>query len=101
MDPGKIAVLAGLITSVLAISFYALSLRGNKRLLWAARGAYLLTGAAVFAAAGRLMWLVVNQQFVYKYVYQFTSPDLKFPFTYAATWAGQEGSFLLWSFWTV
>jgi len=46
------------------------------------------------------MWLCVRHQFQYKYVFEYVSRDLGFPFVYAATWAGQEGSFLLWAFWT-
>src|SRR5690242_11182753 len=99
MDIGKIGVLTGLIASVVAIILYALSLRGNRKTLLAARGAYAVTAGCAVFCFGRLMWLVVHHRFAYKYVYHYSSPDLgsghtaldRF-FLYAATWAGQEGS---------
>lgn len=100
MDIGKIGVLAGLVASALAIILYALALRGNRKTLWAARAAYSVAAASAVFCFGRLMWLCVQHQFQYKYVFEYVSNDLGFPFVYAATWAGQEGSFLLWAFWT-
>lgn len=100
MDIGRIGVFIGLGASTLAVLLYALSLRGRRKVLWAARIAFALTAASVVFCFGRLMWLVVNHKFQYEYVFNYSSADLSFPWNYAATWAGQEGSFLLWMFWT-
>src|SRR5258708_7270585 len=100
MDIGKIIVLLGLAAAIASIVLYLISLRGNRKVLWAARAAYALTAFCVIFCFGRVMWLVYHQQYQYKYVFEYSSPDLRFPWTIAATWAGQEGSFLLWAFWT-
>lgn len=100
MEIGRIGVWTGLAASIAAVALYVISLRGNRKVLLAARVAYGLTAFCVFFSFGRLMWLVVHKQFQYKYVFEYVSADLKPPFLYAATWAGQEGSFLLWAFWT-
>jgi len=100
MDIGKIGVLVGLGASVLSVALYALSLRGSRKTLWAARAFFALSAASIFFCFGRLMWLVVNHKFEYEYVFSYSSADLSFPWNYAATWAGQQGSFLLWAFWT-
>lgn len=100
MDTGHLLVYFGLGTTLLSILFYALSLRGSRRMLLAARGAFALASIATVASFGRLMYLCANHQFQFQYVFDYTSPDLGWPFVYAATWAGQEGSFLLWAFWT-
>src|SRR5215831_823426 len=100
MDIGKIGVLFGLICSISAVVLYALSLRGNRKFLLAARSAFALTAVSAVFAFGRLMWLVYHQQFIYKYVFEYSDKTLKFPWNIAASWAGQEGSFMLWAFWT-
>src|SRR5438067_6237504 len=100
MDIGKVGVLIGLGASIAAIALYVLSLRGNRRILWAARSAFALTALSVFFCFGRLMFLVSHHRFEFDYVFRYSSADLGFPWKYAATWAGQEGSFLLWAFWT-
>ena len=107
MEPGRIAIVAGLGASALTVILYALSLRGSRKLLIAARFAFALTVACVVFCFGRMMWLVVNHAFQHEYVFEYSSADLgksggfaRF-FLYAATWAGQEGSFLLWVLCTV
>ncbi len=100
MDIGKIGVLAGLICSISAVVLYALSLRGNRKVLLAARSALALVAMSAVFTFARLMWIVYHQQFQYKYVYEYSDTTLKLPWNIAASWAGQEGSFVLWAFWT-
>ncbi len=100
MDFGRISVFAGLIASLSAVVLYTLAIRGNRGLLLAARSAFAVTVLSVFACFGRLMFLVSQHKFQFDYVFRYSSADLGFPWKYAATWAGQEGSFLLWAFWT-
>ncbi|MGQ9843302.1 MAG: cytochrome c biogenesis protein CcsA [Spirochaetota bacterium] len=40
----------------------------------------------------------VSNSFQFSYVYHYSSLDLPFMYRIAAVWAGQEGSFLLWTF---
>ncbi len=100
MEIGRIGILAGLGTSTLATLLYLAALRGNRKTLQAARAVYALAATCIIFSFGRLMWLVVHHQFQFQYVFDYSSEDLGPPFLYAATWAGQEGSFLLWTFWT-
>src|SRR5689334_22197887 len=100
MDIGKIGVLVGLIGSILAVVLYALSLRGNRKVLLAARSAFAMTVFSAVFTFARLMWIVYHRQFQYKYVFEYSDVTLHFPWNIAASWAGQEGSFVLWAFWT-
>lgn len=100
METGKLLILLGMIASVLSIGLYAAALRSAPRWLWPARTALAVAAFASVAAFGRLMWLVVHHQFQFQYVMAYSSTELHAPFNYAATWAGQEGSFLLWTVWT-
>ncbi len=60
------------------------------------RGAWFAMTAASTFAFGLLVYLFAAHQYQYAYVYQNSGNDLPTYFTIAATWAGQEGSFLLW-----
>ena len=103
MDIGVYAVRFGFVASLTSVVLYALSLR-DRRLLRFARLSYAVTAMTVVFCFGRLMFIVSNSvdtgKFAFEYPYKYASPDLESPWKYAATWAGQEGSFLLWALWT-
>lgn len=68
-----------------------------KRIGRAAWGAMV---GCVLAAGAILFYLIVTHQFQYAYVFQYSSRDLPTHYLFSAFWAGQEGSFLLWIFYT-
>jgi len=47
-------------------------------------------------AAIQLMRLILNHEFIFKYVAEYSSSDLPLLYLISSFWAGQEGSFLLW-----
>src|SRR6266849_4904523 len=100
MELGRLGVFIGLTGALSTIPLYLLSLRGNRSVLRFARFGLGLTAASALFCFFRLMWLVTHKQYQYDYVFSYVSPELQYPFLAAATWAGQEGSFLLWSVWT-
>ena len=55
---------------------------------------------SVFAAAGTLGTLLVTHRFDVQYVYQHSARAMAPLYWFPSFWAGQEGSFLLWAFWT-
>jgi len=107
MTPGTIgstAVFVGLSASLLVIIAYtvALWLRSSET-LWRsiARAFYALTCVSVLTALGALAYIVYHRLYQYDYAVQHTGNDLhNHWFRLAATWSGQEGSFLLWACWT-
>jgi cytochrome c-type biogenesis protein CcmF len=56
--------------------------------------------AALLVASGVLYYLLMTSAYQYAYVYQYTSNDLPLIYTFSSFWAGQEGSFLLWTLMT-
>lgn len=100
MDIGKIGILAGLTASFISIPLYILSMRKRKPLIAFARICFAISFFMAGFAFFRLMWLIANHQYQYRYVFDYSSSNLEAPFIYAATWAGQQGSFLLWLVWT-
>ena len=61
-----------------------------------ARTAWNVSFATLGAASAVLLYLIFTRQFQYNYVYSYTALDLNVFYTFAAFWAGQEGSFLFW-----
>jgi len=101
---GAIAVWTGLIGSILTIVAYVAILcspDSERRMRLIARGLYALSAAGVLTAFSTLVWIVYNRQYQYAYAFEHTGNDVtNLWYRCAATWSGQEGSFLLWAVWT-
>ena len=93
----KVAFVSCLVT-VLAYARHHLA--GTPRSLAVGRGAYLLTILSVLGSAATLLYLILNHQFQYTYVWSYSSRDLPTPLLVSTFYAGQEGSFMLWTFFT-
>ncbi|TVR80978.1 MAG: cytochrome C biogenesis protein [Chitinophagaceae bacterium] len=68
---------------------------------WLGRIGFGLHGIGVFGIVGVLFYLINNHHFEYIYVWKHSSLELPKQYLLACFWEGQEGSFLLWSFWHV
>jgi cytochrome c-type biogenesis protein CcmF len=94
------ALLSGaFIVSILALITYAVASNSENRrvqrlshLLWGVKGLFIL-GSSV-----ALIWLIMTHQFQYYYVWNYTSLDLETQYLFSAFYGGQEGSFMLWTF---
>lgn len=66
--------------------------------VWLRTGRLAWTSGFVLSVAtfGLLIALVVTHQFEFAYVFDNSSRDLPLHFLISASWAGQEGSFLIW-----
>ena len=65
-----------------------------------ARIGFVLHAFSVVAIIFILFFLILNHRFEYKYVWQHSSRSLPVYYMISCFWEGQEGSFLLWQFWT-
>src|SRR5258708_1673242 len=64
-----------------------------------ARTAFLIEVFSVLAIFSILFYIIYNHFFEYHYAWKHSSLSLEFKYLLACFWEGQEGSFLLWSFW--
>ncbi len=71
---------------------------GWKRL---GRIGFMLHSLGVLGIIGTLFYILLSHRFEYHYAWQHSSRDLPSQYVFAAFWEGQEGSFLLWTFWHV
>jgi cytochrome c-type biogenesis protein CcmF len=99
-DLGNAFVVLSFCTALLSfISFY-LSYK-DKSYLKLARISFNLHGFSVIGIAGTLFFMLFNHFFEYQYVYQHSNKAMDMKFIASCFWEGQEGSFLLWTFWNV
>lgn len=57
---------------------------------------YQLTVIFAVIAGAFFLYVILTDQFQYKYIWSYSSSNLPFFYKVAVFWAGQEGSFLLW-----
>ena len=115
MDIGAFAIVAGFIATIVSLFGYYLTARNENNLdknknggkdqrpgffLELGRLSFYVMTASVLVASIYLYYLILTHQFQIKYVYQYKSKDLSLGLLISTFWAGQEGSFLLWTFLT-
>lgn len=101
---GHLFIILSLIASAVATVsyFFATSSRSEidagywKKL---ARYAFIIETISIVAVFSILFYIISNHLFEYKYAWQHSSRSLEPKYLLACFWEGQEGSFLLWSFW--
>ncbi len=86
-----------------AFSFYRASKNEKQKLEWLplARGAFYIHGLAVIGIIACMFYMIYGHYFEYQYVWQHSSLDLPTHYMISCFWEGQEGSFLLWTFWNI
>jgi cytochrome c-type biogenesis protein CcmF len=105
--PGKFGhffIVLSLVASLIAAFSYfraARSINQQDAAYWKklARTAFLIEAVSVIAIFSILFYIIHNHYFEYKYAWQHSSLSLEFKYLLACFWEGQEGSFMLWSFW--
>ena len=63
------------------------------------RGSFILHSAAVVGIFAALFYIIENHLFEYHYAWEHSSRDLQAKYLLSCFWEGQEGSFMLWTFW--
>ena len=97
--PGAVALWSALLFSLASVWGYTLVLRGDATSLPFARRAYDFFALAILLTAVVLAMVLLMRDFRIEYVYQYSGLDLPAHYQFAAFWAGQKGSFLIWLFW--
>ncbi|MDI1356507.1 MAG: cytochrome c biogenesis protein CcsA [bacterium] len=93
-------VVLALIAALLSCVTYFLSVSDGSYLKLA-RFSFNLHSFSVFGKAGTLFYMLFNHYFEYQYVWQHSNTDMNMKYIMSCFWEGQEGSFLLWTFWNV
>jgi cytochrome c-type biogenesis protein CcmF len=69
--------------------------------LWKKMGrlGFSLHGLSVLGIVATLFVMLFNHYFEYQYVWQHSNTEMPMQYILSCFWEGQEGSFLLWTFW--
>lgn len=105
--PGQIgqffAILSLVASLVATIAFFKANREQvfEQRASWLkiARISFLLETISVIAMFITLYYIISHHLFEYKYAWQHSDRSLQIEYLLACFWEGQEGSFMLWSFW--
>ncbi len=92
----RTVVIAGFIASVVSLLAYARAI-AQPRVLGLARTGFHISSTSVFIASAALLVLILKHQFQFHYVWAYSGTDLSTGLLMSTFYAGQEGSFLLWT----
>ncbi len=91
--------LVPLLAAVASIVYYALSSK-RESYLRPARSFLLVNIYSVITLFAFFLYLILTHQYQYTYVWSYSSNSLSTPLLLSTSYAGQEGSFFLWVFYT-
>jgi cytochrome c-type biogenesis protein CcmF len=101
---GYILTIVSMVASLLATYAFAkaffskeLTIQNDWKKL--AQIAFLIETIAVFACFVILFYVIYNHLFEYRYAFSHSNKEMPIQYLLSCFWEGQEGSFLLWSFW--
>ncbi len=105
--PGQIGYFLTILTLVASLlatfafakAFFSKELTVQSQWHKLAKIAFYIEAVAVFSCFIVLFYIIKNHLFEYKYAYMHSDKNLPYQYLLSCFWEGQEGSFLLWSFW--
>jgi cytochrome c-type biogenesis protein CcmF len=63
------------------------------------RGSFMVHAFSVLSIFVALFYIITNHLFEYHYAYEHSSYDMPSEYLLSCFWEGQQGSFMLWTFW--
>ncbi|MCB0276229.1 MAG: cytochrome c biogenesis protein CcsA, partial [Calditrichaeota bacterium] len=102
MSYGYFIIAIAFISAVVSTTAYILYYRDrdNEQLFQLANRAFYLMTAGVVLSFGLVVFAILTHQFDLNYAYSYSSRILNKYYLLSTLWAGQEGTFLLWLFFT-
>jgi cytochrome c-type biogenesis protein CcmF len=97
---GKILIYIAFASSIIAVMSFLLVHTGKENMLKVGRIFFHITAISVILSAVFLMYLILTHQFQYAYVWEESNTELQLPLLISTFYAGQEGSFMLWTLFT-
>lgn len=98
---GQVLILVafgGMLTATFAYTYAFFN--SDEKFLKVARIGYHIGATSVILTAGFFMNMLLTHQFQYTYAWSFSSLELSAPLLVSTFYAGQEGSFMLWTMYT-
>lgn len=103
---GHLFVVLSFVGSLLSMFAYFQSVRNehknaalSHRWILVARNSFIVHTAAIIGVFIALYYIITQHLFEYHYAYAHSDRSLNTKYLLSCFWEGQQGSFLLWSFW--
>lgn len=62
---------------------------------------FILHSLSVLTIVGLVFFMLINHYYEFNYIWKYSNNSMPFKYIFACFWGGQEGSFMLWTFWNV
>jgi len=100
---GNSFVFLSLIAAILSTVAYYFHSKEQLTSEWRsfARISFSIHTISVIGIAATLFYMLFNHMYEYSYVWQHSNNSMPMQYIMSCFWEGQEGSFLLWTFWNV
>jgi cytochrome c-type biogenesis protein CcmF len=95
---GHLLAIISLVGAGLSLFSYYRS-EQDQNWLGLGRSAFRIHSIAVLGIIAAMFWMLLNQYFEYDYVWKHSNSTMPLRYILSCFWEGQEGSFLLWTFW--
>ncbi len=109
LRPGQLGhffVITSFVAALFSAFSYLMAVRneerdpmGSRSWLLFGRGGFILHSASIVSVFVALFYIIENHLFEYHYAWEHSSLSLPGKYLLACFWEGQEGSFMLWTFW--
>lgn len=98
---GNLVLIFALLLAFLSAVMYSYTVKGYTNTLKIARFSFYGMSLLVILASMILLSAILSHNYEYKYVYEYSGSGLSTGLLMSTFYAGQEGSFMLWIFFTV
>lgn len=99
---GNIFIIAAFVGAIFSsISYYFAHKENDLNWKRLARIGFNIHSVGVLGIIAVLFYLLFNHRFEYHYVWQHSNTAMPMQYILSCFWEGQEGSFLLWTFWNM
>ena len=102
---GNLFIILSFTAALVSALSYAFQVfrKNDDPLTWnrLARISFIIHGCSVTGIIILLYYIINKHFFEYHFVWQHSSTTLQVKYMWACLWEGQEGSFLVWTFWHV
>jgi len=97
---GKILIYSAFIASILSVVTFFMVHLGKEKYIKFGRLFYHITAISIISASVYMLYLILNHHYEFAYIWEHSNNELQLPLLVSTFYAGQEGSFMLWTLMT-
>jgi cytochrome c-type biogenesis protein CcmF len=97
---GKFFIYISLISSILSMILFLLNSSGKSQNIKFARLLFHVSAVSIISASAFLLFNILTHNYQFTYIWEYSNTDLPLSLLISTFYAGQEGSFMLWTLFT-